>query len=530
MIKNTLYTEELWESFVEKNGKTKNEFNLKTYPQLDPYFNFLENSSEIKNLISDPTLKKVSEHSFLPFIKILTKTPRYRYQEDEKNYGLETKIRPISFASHFDSYIYAYYSHALTERYQKYIKKCEFDKCVLAYRSDLDGKCNIQFAKEIFNEVEKRIGKFGTCSAIALDITGYFDNIDHFILKNKWCKVVGEKMLPADQYKIFRSLTKYSYINKNSILKHFDISLKKSGSWSSLLDLIPNHLVGSRFNDKLNLIRKRRLIVQNKPKINKNGEIEYRGIPQGSPMSAVLSNIYLIDFDEKIFKLSKELDFVYRRYCDDILIICHPENAENINKIIIEEIKSYSLIIQPKKTELITFKKSLRDKIRGFNQKKINKMSPIINAQNEQRYFKNLQYLGFEFNGENIYIRPGSLSRYFRKMKGRIIKSIMMSYSDKSKRDKILKKQIFERYSHFGKRNFLSYAIKSSKKQYYSRSAKKFREGMNSVSIRRQLSSHFAILEKEIISKSNQRFDYKEYIYDEKIAQGKRAKRKNLKL
>lgn len=104
-----------------------------------------------------------------------------------------------------------------------------------------------------------------------------------------------------------------------------------------------------------------------------------------------------------------------------------------------------------------------------------------------------------------------------------------MAYSDKSKRDKILKKQIFERYSHFGKRNFLSYAIKASKKRYYSRSAKKYRVGMDSQSIRRQLSSHFAILEKEIISKSNQRFEYKDYVYNKKKDNGQRAKKKNLK-
>ena len=54
-------------------------------------------------------------------------------------------------------------------------------ECILAYRSDL-GKCNIQFAKEAFDQVRKR----GECTAIALDIKGYFDNIDHETLKEKW--------------------------------------------------------------------------------------------------------------------------------------------------------------------------------------------------------------------------------------------------------------------------------------------------------------------------------------------------------
>lgn len=530
MKKKTLFTEQLWESFINKIGKTEDEFELKTYPHLDPYFNFLENSSEIKSMVSDPSLSSVAKHSFLPFVKILTKTPRYRFQENEKKYALETKIRPIAFASHFDSYVYAFYSHALTEKYQEYIKSRGFDECVLAYRNDLGGKCNIQFAKEVFDEVKNKIHQNQTCTAIDLDITGYFDNIDHAILKEKWCKVLSEKDLPIDQYKIFRSITKYSYISKNSILKHFGINLKLTKNWNSLLDLIPDNIAGKKFKDKLNLLRTRRLIVTNLPKRQEDGTVSLRGIPQGSPISALLSNIYLIDFDEMIFNISKQLNFKYRRYCDDLLIICNPENTQLITDIILEEIKVYKLVIQSKKTDLITFKPTLSGKIRGFNQKKLNDLKPTINTNTEKFFYKNLQYLGFEFSGEKIYIRPGSLSRYFRKMKGRIVKSIMMAYSDKSKKEKILKKQIFERYSHFGRRNFLSYAIKSSKKKYYSNSAKAFREGMDSPSIRRQISAHFAILENEILSKSNQRFNYKEYIYDKKIKQGERVKRKDLKL
>jgi hypothetical protein len=528
MKETLLFSEELWERFVKKTAENRESFELKTYPHLDPYFNFLKNSSDIRKLVSDPEL--IARHSFLPFVKILTKTPRFRFQENEKSYGLETKIRPISFASHFDSYIYSFYSFAMTERYQDYIRKRGFDSCVLAYRSDLDGKCNIQFAKETFDSVREKIKKKGACTAIALDITGYFDNIDHIILKEKWCKILDLAALPKDQYKVFQSLTRYSYINRDSILKHFKIDLKKKGNWNSMLDLIPDILAGSKFKEKFDLLRKRNLLTVNKPKVSLSGKKSFRGIPQGSPMSAVLSNIYLIDFDEKIFKLSSELGFIYRRYCDDILIICDTEKNSLINEIIIKEILEYELVIQPKKTEIIDFRKTVSGKMRGFNQKKTSGIATVINDKNEKLYYKNLQYLGFEFNGESIYIRPGSLSRYFRKMKGRIIKTIVMSYSDKSQIEKILKRQIFERYSHLGKRNFLSYAMKASKKRYYSKTLKTYREGMDSMSIRRQISAHFAILEKEALTKSNARFKYKEYIYDKKKKEGRRVRKQNLKL
>lgn len=525
MAVKSLYTDELWQRYYDKVVDGKEEFAIKKYPQLDPFFDFKNNSDQIKKLVSDTNLKAISNHPFLPFVKILTKTPRFRYQETEQQFALDTKIRPIAFASHFDTYIYGFYAFALNEKYQEYITSKKFDDCILAYRTDLDGKCNIQFAKEVFDIVQQRIKNNKSCSAIAIDITGYFDNIDHSILKEKWHKILGLPVLPIDQYKVFRSLTKYSYLNKNSILKHFQINLDKYDKhWQSLLDLIPDSIAGSTFKEKFNLLRKRKLVVTNKEKINKTDcTIEHRGIPQGSAMSAVLSNIYLIDFDNWLKEQSIKLDFTYRRYCDDIIIICNTSDATDINKKLVEEIEKYKVTIQSKKTELIEFKANSKGVIRAFNKSKIIKNNATINSQNEQQYYKNLQYLGFEFNGQNIYIRPGSISRYFRKMKGRIIKSIMMSYSDKSKKDKILKKQIFERYSHLGKRNFLSYAINSSK-EFYTNSKGVKKEGMNSLSIKRQLTSHFSILEHYIKDKSYQRYELKIVKRTAKIEAGKRAK------
>jgi hypothetical protein len=527
-MKNTsLYTEDIWERFCEKFGTTEKEFELKKYPQFDPYFNFLNSSKKLKDLVSDPSLEAVSKHSFLPFVKILTKTPRYRYQNKHLLYGLETKIRPISFASHFDTYVYAFYSFALTEKYQEYIMKKGFSDSVLAYRTDLGGKCNIQFAKQAFDDVKAHFTKNNECAVIALDITGYFDNIDHFTLKEKWCKVIGDKNLPSDQYKVFRSLTKYNYVRMDSILKHFEINLnekKKAGEkWQTLLDLIPDSIAGKSFNDKFNLIRDRRLIVTNLPKKMNDGTFEYRGIPQGSSMSALLSNIYLIDFDEWLFKLGKEMGFKYYRYCDDLLLICNTQDAENLNNLVLEEITKYKLVIQNKKTEYLEFFKNSKGKYRAFNKKKIKLEKVHITNNNEQKYYKNLQYLGFEFNGQNIYVRPGSLSRYFRKMKGRIVKTIMMSYSKYGKSDKIFKKQLYERYSHLGKRNFLSYVRNSAKKTYKNAKGVEY-QGMDSKSIKRQLAAHFGIIEREVIKTSMQRYNQEAWKTQMRKEKGKRRK------
>lgn len=497
----SLFSEEIWDAFCTKIGNTEKEFKKKTYLHFDRSFDFLKNKDKIKELVSDKSLKKISKHSFSPFIKILTKTPRYRYQKTKGEYGLETKIRPISFASHFDSYIYAFYSFALNEKYQKYIKSKCFDASVLAYRNDLGGKCNIQFAKEVFDEIKDRLNEGKTCTAIGLDISGYFDNIDHTILKNKWCKILSSHELPIDQYKVFRTLTKYSYIGKFNLLKHFGINLKqkrKNGEkWYTILDLIDDSIIGNKYNDKFNLLRQRNLIVTNLPKKNDMGEIQFKGIPQGSPISSVLSNIYLIDFDEWLYNLSNKWNFFYRRYCDDLLIVSDDGISEKVKNEVLRKISEYNLIIQDKKTELVKFMPNSKGKIRGFNLKKINEKNVKISRQNEKKYYKNLQYLGFEFSGQKIYLRPSSLSRYFRKMKGRIVKTVVMAYSDNSNIDNVLKKQLYTKYSHHGKRNFLTYAKNASKKTYFNSKGEE-KEGMDSNSIKKQVSSHIRILKKKL--------------------------------
>ena len=217
-----MFQEELWNDWVQQelsNYKVirgKKVYLKKGYMHFDNRFWFPERNEEIKKIIQNglriyrKESKRMEKWSFTPFLKILIKTPRYKYQEEQEKHDLETKIRPISFASHFDALIYSYYSYSLTKIYEKYIKRNRFDESILAYRSDL-GKCNIQFAKEVFREVELK----GECTAVCLDIKGYFDNIDHVTLLEKWQKLVGGK-LPDDQFRIYKSLTRYNYVNKKS--------------------------------------------------------------------------------------------------------------------------------------------------------------------------------------------------------------------------------------------------------------------------------------------------------------------------
>ncbi|PWV44454.1 reverse transcriptase/maturase family protein [Chitinophaga sp. S165] len=513
-----MYSETLWNAWVQQEARNYEErkdgkkvYHKKGYIHFDPRIWFPDKHQEIKDiircglLVPNPQNPQYQQYySFFPFLKIITKTPRYRYQFEEGHYDLETKKRPICFAAHRDSLIFGYYSYALTRVYEAYIKDHRFDDTVLAYRSDL-GKCNIQFAKEVFSEVKCR----NECSAIALDIKGYFDNIDHSILLDKWRKVIGGR-LPEDQMRLYEILTKYSYIKPESLLKKYKGPKKRNEeSLSTLMDIVP----GIRLTDKFRCLKKDQLIVTNN-KLNSNTN-RLCGIPQGSPISALLSNIFLIDFDADLKQKSISEGFVYRRYCDDILLICETEKAHNLMNFVIKKIsEEYFLTIQPAKVDLIDFRKNSQGKIRGFmrprkiikkfgekNKETIKESPAQTTSLNEMRFYKPLQYLGFEYNGKDILIRSSSLSRYYWKLNYRLQRTVIMSYGPKSDGSQIYLNQIYERYTHLGKRNFLSYAYNAAK-DFYQNATDKQMEGMDSPAIKRQLRNHWRIMQSELKRKN----------------------------
>ena len=83
-----------------------------------------------------------------------------------------------------------------------------------------------------------------------------------------------------------------------------------------------------------------------------------------------------------------------------------------------------------------------------------------------------------------------------------------MAYSDNGKTNKIWKEQLFHRYSHLGKRNFIKYAYNAANEKYKnSKGIEKI--GMNSPAIKRQLRRHFSILVETLKSKNVQRSGFK---------------------
>lgn len=522
MHNKTPFGESLWKQWLLselKNYTVKDNRRVyikKAYLHLDDRFWLPERSDELKKILQEglkifSTANNRKEYwQFSPFLKMLIKTPRYRYQESEGVYDLETKERPICFASHIDSLIYSYYSFILSKKYESFIIENGFSEVVLAYRTDL-GKCNIQFANEAFENIRKR----GECTAIALDIRGYFDHIDHEILLKKWQLILGER-LPEDQYRVYRSLTRYSYVRKSSLLRKYSGERKRGIRFeSNLLKYIP----GNDTNAKYNILRNNSLIIQNK---HMTGDGRGLGIPQGSPMSALLSNIYLVDFDKMMHNRASAEGWTYMRYCDDILIICDTAKSNNLKNDVINIISNdYGLEIQPRKVDIIDFHVNSKKVFRSF--KRLVPESVVqTNALNEKLFYKKLQYLGFEFDGQQALIRSSSLSRYFIKARRKIQKIVAQAYSSSSNSDRILVQQLLEKYSHFGKRNFITYAYNASQNEYQNKHGYKM-IGLNSLGIKKQLRRHFHVIVKELKNKNNQRFQHK-------INKGKKPVLKNVNL
>ncbi|KGM28074.1 DNA polymerase [Photorhabdus luminescens] len=387
----------------------------------------------------------IATHSFLPFISFTAKS--YKIRKDPLTNSLARKCKPreIAYSSHMDSHIFSYYASILDSFYELEVKKHGVDKNILAFRK-LE-KSNIEFAYEAFEEIKIR----KNCSAVALDLSKFFDTLDHNILKNAWCKLISESSLPADHYAVFKNITKFSKVDKDQLYPLFGISKHN-----------PKHNRRKICSSDEFRAKARSLIIT-----NKSG----RGIPQGSPISALLSNIYMLNFDIEMKSYVESIGGEYFRYCDDMLFIVPIEQKNKVAGEAKKRLKGLKVDLNNDKTEIREFTAHVSGKISCY---------------------KPLQYLGFLFDGNNIYLRSSSLSRYSDRMKRgiKLAKSTMRSKNkvriSKNLPEKdLFKEKIYARYAHVGKRNFLSYGYRAARI-------------MNSKSIRKQLKPLWERLQREL--------------------------------
>jgi hypothetical protein len=390
------------------------EKNLKTYPHFDPILS----AEEAEALAKDR--HRVSKHTFYPFLRF-----KQRWTKYVKRGGTgKVKERPIRYASRADAYIFARYRHILAEKYELELARRGLSEVVLAYRrvlrTDGKGKCNIDHASDAIN----RIRSHRNCYAITLDISSFFESLDHVFLKSLWCRMLGEARLPDDHFQVFKAITAYAVVDKEAVyerLGHYGEKRTSSGKavkgFLTPHKAIPKHLcTGKVFREKIaggdgrgSLIRK---------------NLKPYGIPQGAPISDLLANLYLLDFDDCATAIVKGLGGTYMRYSDDILIIlpCDEDTAFKTEKQIRTLINGFGkkLKIKEEKSSICHFKQL-------GNDQEFKRVFPKLGSNG-------LEYLGFRYDGRFVYLRDSTLSNLRRKMVRRARAAAIrhvIRYSDK---------------------------------------------------------------------------------------------------
>ena len=352
-----------WVDFVKHHNDTK------------PYAHF-----DLRVSLSMPSIRKyvmdrtkIVTHSFYPFIHFEKKNSRYGKKGPKKP-------RELYYCSHLDRCVYQRYAFLLNYQYNIWACENNIDDVAIAYRDSL-GKNNIDFAKDAFDAIRS----FPQCFILVGDFTNFFDNLEHQYLKKMMCEVLGVERLPQDYFSVFKNITRFSSWDWKDIVKAAGENIAERG-------------VRKKINSKETVLTKEQF-QKNKKDIKKN--ISGVGVPQGSPISAVLSNIYMIKFDKDIKRYVTSKGGIYMRYSDDFIIVLPYERDAEIadfTSYIFSYVESMKGLIdlQKEKTSCYTYK------------------DEVIYEGDQP---SSINYLGFLFDGKNIRIRPRAITKYYYRMR-----------------------------------------------------------------------------------------------------------------
>lgn len=344
----------------------------------------------------------VSKHSWLPLIHYIKLTKRYKPKTGKTEY----KRRPIMFASHRDACILSKYAADIGTLLDDYYKKNGLHTNVIAYRKL--GRSNYDFSANAYRFAKS----LARCKILCFDITGFFDNLDHTILKDRLKRLLGVTELPSDWYAVFKNVTKSSNVD------------------------LPALSANPVFMDRLKADKRQPIATIEEIKragipITKNSK--KFGIPQGTPISAVFSNLYLMDVDQFMAAKCEQVGGLYQRYSDDIIVICPTDDAKTIESDLQSTISAHKLKINGDKTERCVFE-------------------PGSNGH--------FQYLGFNVSQQGASIRPSSMARQWRKARRAIRKTKEKGQAAiaHGRATHISTKRLRQRFWPIGARNFSKYA------------------------------------------------------------------------
>lgn len=375
---------------------------------------------------------KVRHHGFYPFIHYTIKSRKVKKGKKE-----EPKKRQIYYAAHLDGWIYRYYAWQINEAYNQRVKEDGIDDVVVAYRTNLK-KSNIDFAKEAFEHIRS----MSSCYVMIGDFTDFFENLDHVYLKKQLCDLLSCERLPDDFYAVYKNVTRFSYVELKDLLRLNGLEDKAKAR--------------KEFNDRA---RERALspqkFRQNKSLIHPSPHPKC-GVPQGSPISAVLANVYMLTADKKLQEYVLALGGFYMRYSDDFIIVL-PQEASSFPehyKVIKDVLDSIpKLELKDSKTKVFYYSNnSVKNCTADF----------IDNGVNGKNI---IDFLGFSFDGKNIRIRDKTISKYYNRLY-RKLRTIVKNNGYTKKNRRISGKNLYKNYSYKGSLGYLRRKAKKTGEQF----------------------------------------------------------------
>lgn len=375
-------------------------------------------------VVSSP--ERVAHHPFYPFIRQIR--TYVKVQRDRASGILTTreKSRLLHTAAHQDSALYDYYGSLLHPRYEAMLQEAGLESVVRAFRPT--SPSNIETAAHAFEQM----ARMGPCEAVGLDVRGFFDHLDHRLLKQAWCRGLGVERLPEDHYALFRSLTRYSYVEQEALYAQLGLSRhapRRDGRYR-LCDT-------EHFRHQ---IRGSGLIQRH---------TDSCGIPQGVSLSGLLSNLYLFELDRRMQRWVESIGGYYFRYCDDMLCLVPPHSGEEAEMRCQHELAQLKLAINPAKSERVLFRLD----------------SNGLKADHP------LPYLGFLFDGQQVVIRSSTLNRFQTRMARGVRLARATQRKANGRRQQqglpprpLFRRQLYQRYSYLGQHNFIAYGLRAARR------------------------------------------------------------------
>ena len=416
---NKAIDEKQWENLIRKSKRTYAHFDVRTDLSC----------SKTADYVKDP--EKVTRHGFYPFIHY--KLEYHRYSTSKKK---NLKVRDVCYAAHLDRCIYQYYSYLLNELYLERIKTDSIYDIPIAYRTDLH-KSNIHFAKKAFEFIRVN----SPCSILIGDFKSFFDKLDHEYLKKQWCSLLGADILPNDHYAVYKNITRYSMCERKDLLRlnglpNTQVGIKELNKKRRVFSVNEYHSFRKFISyDQNNAPHKYIVLNQN---LDRHGHI--CGIPQGSPISASLANIYMLEIDKHISDCVGSLGGLYMRYCDDFIIVIPDKDNIGFDKAILDSFVDYlnkqpGIILEPQKTQYFYHCDS-----------KVVGCSAMV-EHNPRKSF--LNFLGFSYDGTSVTLRSKTIFKYFTRMYKKA-RTITKRNGVSPRGNRISCKQLYQLYSFRG--------------------------------------------------------------------------------